>query len=307
MTAAELARACQTVEADCDAVVAARLLSVSPEPYLVVVDSGGEPFALALAEEVLRRLVPDSLATHGGLVSLSGPFAQAHLAKSLGGRTVQDLLPEMPEPPCVAPDTLISQLYVRLTRSHSPAAVVVDRRDARPRVLGIVAVQRMLRRLLDQPAPDRHALHDSASAVLTASRLLVAVSAQSLASVEETLTMLQFRMMVLLRVDSDLTPSRAAALLGVDQRAAERMASALRTMGLLSHRHGGEDGESVLTLSHRGQDLVHDVTRRRMQAITRIVESMPVAERATLVNALRSFTRAGGEPSVELLATQPEP
>ncbi|MDG4856681.1 CBS domain-containing protein [Streptomyces sp. T-3] len=303
MFATDLAHPCQTVDVDCDAVVAARVLAVSPEPFLVLLDSEGEPCGLAQAQEVLRHLLPNSLAVQAGLISLSGPFAQAQLDRALGGRTLGDLLPARRPPLTVTPGTGVSQVFVRQTRSDCPAAVVVDRTGARPRVLGIITAQRLLRVLLEQRGHPQDELQDSASAVLTASRLLVAVSARSLAEVEDSLTLLQFRLMVVLSVNGAATTGHLADLLGIEEKVVRRLVDSLGSLGLLQPSvQPGNGTEPAVSLSPRGQDLVHDVTRRRMEAITRILESMPAAQRTALVPALRSFAKAAGEPSAELLA-----
>ncbi|MFE0130990.1 CBS domain-containing protein [Streptomyces sp. NPDC059037] len=303
MFAADLANPCQTVDVDCDAVVAARLLAISPEPYLVLVDSAGEPCGLVQAQEVLRHLLPESLTVHAGLISLSGPFAQVQRDRALGGRSLGDLLPGPRQPLTVAPDSDVSQVFIRLTRTDSPAAVVLDRTGGRPQVCGIVTAQRLLRVLLEERGHRHDELQDSVSAVLTASRLLVAVSARSLAEVEETLTLLQFRLMVVLGVNESATAPHLADLLGAEERVVRRLMGTLNSSGLLQPSvQRRDDAETAVVLSPRGQDLVHNVTRRRMEAITRILESMPDVQRAALVPALRSFAKAAGEPSVELLA-----
>ncbi|MFI1677377.1 CBS domain-containing protein [Streptomyces sp. NPDC020607] len=303
MFAADLAHACQTVAVDCDAAVAARLLAISAEPYLVLVDSNGEPCGLVPAQELLRHLLPDSLALHVDLFSLSGPFAQAQRDRALGGRTLGDLLTGSSPPLTVTPDTDISQVFIRVTRTNSPAAVVLDRTGERPRVRGIVTAQRMLRVLLEEHGRQPDDLQDSVSAVLTASRLLVAVSARSLAEVEESLTLLQFRLMVVLGVNGAATAPHLADLMGAEVKVVRRLVGTLSSSGLLQPSVQRRDNAGLaVVLSPRGQDLVHNVTRRRMEAITRILESMPDVQRTALASAMRSFAKAAGEPSAELLA-----
>ncbi|MER7173522.1 CBS domain-containing protein [Streptomyces mesophilus] len=303
MYAADLAHPCQTLDLDCDAVVAARLLAVSSESFLVLVDSSGEPLGFAHAQEVLRHLLPSSLTAHPGLISLTGPFARAHLARGLSGRRLVDLLPPPSPPLLVTADTGVTQVLARLTRTDSPAAVVVNREGARPEILGIITAQRLLRVLFEERGAGDDGLLDSAAAVLAASRLLVAVSARSLAEVEETLTLLQFRLMVVLGVSGPASVQRLSGLLGVEARVVRRLVEMLLSSELVQEDERVRDClDQGYALSPRGLDLVHDVTRRRMEAITRILESMPEAERTALAPVLRAFARAAGEPSAELVA-----
>ncbi|WP_327354522.1 CBS domain-containing protein [Streptomyces sp. NBC_01304] len=298
MFAADLAYVCQTVELECDAVVAARMVAASPEPFLVLVESSGEPRAVLQAQELLHHLLPGSLAAQPGLISLSGPFAQAQLSRALSGRRVGDLLPMPEPPPTVTPRDRLSTVLLRLRQANSPVVVVID--PAGTPVRGIITAQRLLRRLLDPAVASASCgddLHDAAAHVLTASRLLVAVSARSLAAVEETLTLLEFRLLVLLSMHGTLGPRHLAELLGVDEQMALRAVTDLQAGDLLAQSGNGGRDDLRLVLSPRGQDVVNDVMQRRTAEITQILEDMPHEDRTALAPALQSFARAAGEPA----------
>lgn len=135
------------------------------------------------------------------------------------------------------------------------------------------------------------------SAVLVASRLLVAVSARSLASVEDTLTLPQFRMLVVLDSRGELSLSRLAEHLAVNPSTALRMAERLITIGMLTRgEHPPDRREVRFFLTHAGRRTVADVTARRRAEIARIVAAVPPAQRVNVVHALRTFSNAGGEP-----------
>ena len=53
----------------------------------------------------------------------------------------------------------------------------------------------------------------------------------------------------------------------------------------------------ILTLTPKGQRVVHDVMAHRRAAITPILTRLPSQRRADLVAVLREFAAAGGEPS----------
>ena len=61
------------------------------------------------------------------------------------------------------------------------------------------------------------------SELLTASRLLVAIAARSLAAVEESLTLPQYRMLVVLDAQGPVSLARMAELLDVNPSTAPRM------------------------------------------------------------------------------------
>lgn len=142
------------------------------------------------------------------------------------------------------------------------------------------------------------------STLLTASRLLVAVSARSLAAVEESLTLPQFRMLVVLDANGSLTLSQLATELGVQPSTAMRMIDRLMAAGLLARGSSPTDRRaSIISLTPAGRRVVVETTERRRQEIARIVADMPPGQRRHLVNALQAFTEAGGEHSVREAAS----
>lgn len=142
------------------------------------------------------------------------------------------------------------------------------------------------------------ALTDS---LLTASRLLVAISARSIAQVDETITIPQFRTLVILSNQGPVNLATLATLLGVQPSATGRMVDRLVGAGMIDRQpHPTSRRELLAVLTKRGRDLVRQVTAYRRAEIARIVEQMPAAERQGLVRALTAFTAAGGEPDAHI-------
>ena len=138
-------------------------------------------------------------------------------------------------------------------------------------------------------------------ALLTASRLLVAMSIRSIAQVDDSITMAQFRTLVILSNRGPINLATLANLLGVQPSATGRMVDRLVASGLIDRLpHPTSRRELLATLTKRGRDVVRRVTAHRRAEIAAIVEKMPVADRHGLVRALTSFTAAGGEPDVGL-------
>ncbi|QGV77098.1 MarR family winged helix-turn-helix transcriptional regulator [Streptomyces ficellus] len=136
-------------------------------------------------------------------------------------------------------------------------------------------------------------------AVLTASRLLVAISARSLAAAEERVTLPQFRLLVVLSTHGSAKLVSLAERLGVNPSTAMRMVDRLIAAGLVTRRVNPDNRrETVLELTGTGRALVDDVTAKRRQEIAKVVARMRPAARSSLVAALTAFTEAGGEPSV---------
>ncbi|WP_406730659.1 MarR family winged helix-turn-helix transcriptional regulator [Streptomyces sp. NBC_01794] len=134
-------------------------------------------------------------------------------------------------------------------------------------------------------------------AVLTASRLLVAVSARSLASVEDRVTLPQFRLLVVLSTRGAAKLVLLAEWLAVSPSTAMRMVDRLIAIGLVDRQTNPDNRrETVLQLTPEGMRIVEVVMNRRRQEIASIVERLAPEQRAALIAALTAFSEAGGEP-----------
>ncbi len=145
---------------------------------------------------------------------------------------------------------------------------------------------------------------DLVTALLTASRVLVAVSARSLTQVEETLTLAQFRTLVVLDSRGELNLNGLAGLLDVNASTAMRMIDRLLAAELVTRRDNPANRRQViLGLTPEGKRIVRQATARRRRDITRIVTAMPADRRTALIDALRAFTQAADEPDPGAAAT----
>lgn len=142
-------------------------------------------------------------------------------------------------------------------------------------------------------APSRSELTD---AVLTASRVLVAVAARSLAEHEADVSLQQYRALVVLASRGPQRPVDLAEALGVDPSTATRLCDRLVDKRLISRRRQSGDRREVrLDLTERSRALVDEVTASRRLEIERILRAVPAVERESLAGAFRAFGRAAGE------------
>jgi DNA-binding MarR family transcriptional regulator len=138
---------------------------------------------------------------------------------------------------------------------------------------------------------------DLVNAVLTASRVLVGVSARSLADVEETVTLTQFRTLVVLNSRGEMNLNTLAELLDVTPSTAMRMIDRLLSAELVTRQDNPVNRREVLLgLTEEGERIVKRVTSKRRTEIKRIVTAMPILQRKDLISALRGFADAAGEP-----------
>ncbi|MEV0068020.1 MULTISPECIES: MarR family winged helix-turn-helix transcriptional regulator [unclassified Amycolatopsis] len=140
-------------------------------------------------------------------------------------------------------------------------------------------------------------------AVLTASRLLVAVSARSIAAAGDLITLPQFRVLVILHSRGALNHAALAELLNVTPSTTSRMVDRLTAVGMVARQNSPSSRREILIeLTDEGARVVRLVTNRRRREIAKIVAKMPEHARHGLVDVLTAFTEAGGEPSVDATA-----
>ncbi len=134
------------------------------------------------------------------------------------------------------------------------------------------------------------------NAVLSASRVLVAVAARSLSDVAEEVTLPQYRTLVVLASRGPQSLAGLAEAVGVTPATATRMCDRLVKKDLVRRRtERGNRRRVRLALTTTGRQLVDAVTVRRRQEIERVVDVMPSDEQAVLVQALGRFAAAAGE------------
>jgi DNA-binding MarR family transcriptional regulator len=185
-------------------------------------------------------------------------------------------------------------LPVRQTSSPCCAAGRGGRSVDAGSIIGMVTV---CNNCLVHESPGEETVDAITDALLTASRLLVAVSARSIAQVDETITFPQFRALVILATRGRVNVATLAAELEVQPSTATRTADRLAAAGLVDrHTSPASRRELVVELTERGRRVVDDVTGHRRRAIADIVAQMPVTHRRGLVRALTAFTAAGSEP-----------
>lgn len=135
------------------------------------------------------------------------------------------------------------------------------------------------------------------TALLAASRALVAISARSLAAVEDRVTVPQFRALVVLSTRGESNLNRLADDLGVAASSAMRMIDRLLVAGLVTRRQNPDNRREVLLgLTPAGADIVDIATTARRRELARVVAAMDTDQHAPLIAALTAFAHAAGEP-----------
>jgi DNA-binding MarR family transcriptional regulator len=146
------------------------------------------------------------------------------------------------------------------------------------------------------PGQDQAVFEQEADVVMAACRVLVAVSAQSIAAVEDVADLTQFRVLVIVASRTALSLSELADAAHIHLSKASRLCDRMVSQRLLNRADDPADRRQLtLTLTPAGQRLVRTVMNRRRAAILPVLARMSKQHRQELVSALGEFAAASGE------------
>ena len=136
-----------------------------------------------------------------------------------------------------------------------------------------------------------------ADAVLAACRVLVALSAQSIAAVDDLADVTQVRVLVIVASTEPVSLGALAEAAQLHPSTASRLCERMVGEGLLDRSDDPSNRRALnLRLTAKGRRVVAAMVRHRREAIMPILRAMPASGRRDLVTALRAFAEAGGEP-----------
>lgn len=147
------------------------------------------------------------------------------------------------------------------------------------------------------PGTERHsdAVLDSS---LTASRALLGVIARSLAPVMDTVTLPQFRVLVVLSNFGSMRMGQLALHLGANQSSFSRFADRMVAGGLIARSTSPDNRrEVIISLTEVGTRVYTEVTDSRRQEISLVLEKLSPAEMDAVQAGFDVFARAAGEPT----------
>lgn len=149
-----------------------------------------------------------------------------------------------------------------------------------------------------QPLRHHDARNKDADAVLAACRVLVALSAQSIAAVADVADVAQVRTLVVISSRGPVSLGELAAAANLHITKASRLCDRMVVMGLIHRADDPADRRQLtLTLTPKGERVVRTVMAHRRAVIKPILARLSTQRRAQLVAVLQDFAAAGGEPS----------
>ena len=134
---------------------------------------------------------------------------------------------------------------------------------------------------------------EEVDAVLDACRVLVAITARSMAATSAVTDLLQLRVLVVLWSRPSLSLGELAQAVGISLTRASRLCDRLVTHGLVNRADDPDNRRQlVLRLTPAGQEVVETVWQERAEEIRPVLSRMSPEGRVRLVSALGEFARA---------------
>ena len=147
-------------------------------------------------------------------------------------------------------------------------------------------------------SPPRPAANAVVDDLLALTRVLVGLTARTLATLDTDVTLQQHRLLVLLASRGELRTADLAIQLAVHPSTVTRTCDRLVRRGLVQREHGRDDRRTVWwRLTPAGRALVGEVMRRRATEIRRLVIEARTRGYSNAVDLLRGIVEAAGEPS----------
>jgi DNA-binding MarR family transcriptional regulator len=139
-------------------------------------------------------------------------------------------------------------------------------------------------------------MDNEVEAVLAASRVLMGVVAESMAPVAESISLSQYRVLVIVATHGPLNLNFVAGALGVHPSNATRACDRLVEAGLLARTESAIDRRRVdLALTAAGMELIARVMDHRRAAIDRVLARMDPGARHELAAVFEDFAAAADE------------
>lgn len=142
--------------------------------------------------------------------------------------------------------------------------------------------------------------NEQVESVMRASRALVGITAASISTVDDVVTVPQLRVMMMIATRGAVNLAAVAAGLQVSASNASRICDRLLKIGMVDRRDDPADRRNIaLTLTPDGQALIDRVVHHRRIAIRRILREMSPAQREALTTVFDAFATVAGEPREE--------
>jgi DNA-binding MarR family transcriptional regulator len=133
-------------------------------------------------------------------------------------------------------------------------------------------------------------LSELTDVLMGSSRALIAISAKSYSIVESSVTLSQYRTLIILVTEGSQTPSELAKRLGLQPYVVTRLCDHLTEKKYITRKFSDADRRKVMvSVTLKGKALVNKVMSARKASFKEIVEKIPDSQIGTITEAFRLF------------------
>ena len=151
---------------------------------------------------------------------------------------------------------------------------------------------------IDTERTDNVSAEVTTDLLLITSRLLVAISARSIARVDETITIPQLQALLVLYAAGPMSVEELSRALGAERSATGHVAERLVGAGLVAlRRRRAPRRQLQIILTARGAKAVERLAACGHQELARVLQRMRPQQRRALVAAVAAFTALGEPPA----------
>ena len=142
-------------------------------------------------------------------------------------------------------------------------------------------------------------------AILRSSRAILSIAVKSLNEIEETITISQYRILVILGGRGDLPMSEIVKETSLAPASATRLCDDLLEKGFIERRaHPNDRRQVIVAITERGSLLLKRVTDSRRQMIREVVANLSEDDLKEVEEGFQLFANASPEPDEKLLSAR---
>ncbi|MCL6105574.1 MAG: MarR family transcriptional regulator [Actinobacteria bacterium] len=141
---------------------------------------------------------------------------------------------------------------------------------------------------------------DLTDLLINASRALIAISAKSIAKIEDQVTLSQYRILIILISEGDQTPTLLSKMLNLKPYVVTRLCDQLLEKTLINRAPSGEDRRKIsVSITPKGEHLVEKVIKIRKKSLQDIVEKIPLEQRIYVEHGFKIFAEISSDVLTE--------
>lgn len=141
--------------------------------------------------------------------------------------------------------------------------------------------------------------------ILRSSRAILSIAVKSLNEIEETISIPQYRILVILGGRGELPMSEIVKGISLAPASATRLCDDLLKKGLVDRKaHLDDRRQVIITITHDGSQLLRRVTESRRRMIIEVVANLSETDLNEVEEGFSLFANASPEPDEEMLSTK---